>query len=78
MKLAVPTCIAVAPAIRNSMASFAEQIPPNPITGIFTLYTCHTIRRATGFMAGPDNPPVIVESTGFLIPHQWPFPITYW
>ena len=37
------------------------------MTGIFTtLDTCQTIRKATGFTAGPDNPPVIVDKTGRL------------
>ena len=35
-KLAVPICIAVAPAIKNSIASAAVEIPPSPITGILT------------------------------------------
>ncbi len=34
MKLAVPICMAVAPAIKNSMASSAFMIPPSPMTGI--------------------------------------------
>ena len=51
--------MAVAPAIRNSIASLAEAMPPRPITGIFTaLATCHTILRATGLTAGPLSPPV--------------------
>ena len=65
MKLAVPICIAVAPASINSTASFHPMIPPSPMTGIFTaLATCHTIRNAIGFTAAPLMPPVIVESTG--------------
>ena len=36
MKLAVPISIAVAPHIKNSMASLAFEIPPKPTTGIFT------------------------------------------
>ena len=65
MKLAVPISIADAPARRNSTASAAEEIPPRPMTGIFTaLATCHTIRTATGFTQGPDNPPVTIERRG--------------
>lgn len=53
IKFAVPISIAVAPTIKNSIASSAEQIPPSPTTGILTaLATCHTIRKATGFTAG--------------------------
>ena len=36
MKLAVPTSMALAPAIRNSSASSAVRMPPSPTTGIFT------------------------------------------
>ena len=37
------------------------------MTGTFTDWaTCHTILNAIGFTAGPDKPPVIVESTGRL------------
>ena len=35
-KLAVPISIAVAPHIKNSMASLAVVIPPKPTTGILT------------------------------------------
>lgn len=67
MKLAVPISMAEAPAKRNSMASRAFMIPPKPTTGIFTaLATCHTIRKAMGFTAAPDMPPVTVESIGRL------------
>ena len=67
MKLAVPICMADAPASMNSIASFQFMIPPNPMTGIFTaLDTCHTMRNAIGFTAAPDMPPVIVESIGRL------------
>ena len=59
MKLAVPISIAVAPAMRNSMASSAVMMPPSPTTGIFTAFaTCQTILTATGFTAGPLSPPV--------------------
>ena len=58
-KLAVPISIAVAPAIKNSIASSAVHIPPSPTTGIFTpLATWLTILTATGFTAGPLKPPV--------------------
>ena len=66
MKLAVPISMADAPTIRNSIASLAVMMPPSPTTGIFTACaTCHTMRSATGFTAGPDSPPVAIESTGF-------------
>ena len=65
MKLAVPISMAEAPAKRNSMASRAFMIPPKPTTGIFTAWaTCHTIRKATGFTAGPLSPPVAMDNTG--------------
>jgi len=68
MKQAVPICIALEPASMNSMASVAFIIPPIPQTGILTaLYTCHTIRRAIGLMAGPERPPVMVDSKGFRL-----------
>ena len=36
-----------------------------PMTGILTVCaTCHTILSATGFMAGPDNPPVMLARIG--------------
>ena len=58
-KLAVPICTAWQPAIRNSSASWAEAIPPIPITGIRTARAaCHAIRTATGRIAGPERPPV--------------------
>ena len=64
-KLAVPTCTAVAPASKNSTTSVALMMPPMPISGTFTARaTCHTMRKATGLMAGPDNPPVTLASTG--------------
>ena len=65
IKLAVPTCMDVAPARKNSMASVAFIIPPIPTMGILTaLYTCHTIRNATGLIAGPESPPVMVDNIG--------------
>ena len=40
-------------------------MPPMPISGTFTARaTCHTMRKATGLIAGPDNPPVTLASTG--------------
>src|SRR4030067_3698636 len=39
-----------------------------PIIGIVTaLYTCQTILTATGLIAGPDNPPVILWSFGLHV-----------
>src|SRR3989304_5287684 len=67
-KFAVPTATADAPARKNSTASCAVVIPPMPIIGILTaLYTCHTIRTATGLIAGPDNPPVILANLGLHV-----------
>ena len=68
MKLCAPTATAVAPASKNSIASSALAIPPIPMIGMFTAFaTCHTIRSATGFTAGPERPPVILPSNGFLV-----------
>jgi hypothetical protein len=40
-------------------------IPPKPTNGIVTaLDTCHTMRTATGLMAGPDSPPILFANTG--------------
>ena len=65
IKFAVPIWIAVAPASKNSTASFQFMIPPSPITGIFTaLATCHTMRNAMGLTAAPLIPPVVVDNTG--------------
>ena len=67
MKLAVPISIADAPASKNSTASVADEMPPNPITGIFTaLATCHTILKAIGLTHAPDKPPVTVDNLGLL------------
>ena len=42
-------------------------IPPKPMTGIFTTFaTCQTIRKAIGFTAAPDIPPVTVDRIGRL------------
>ena len=75
MKLAVPISTAVAPAMRNSMASVAFMMPPRPTTGMLTaLATCHTMRRATGLTHGPLKPPVpmlrrdFLRSTSMLMP----------
>src|SRR3990170_5442697 len=68
IKFAVPTATALAPASKNSTASFTVKIPPIPMIGIFTaLYTCQTILTATGLMAGPDKPPVTLASRGFHV-----------
>mgnify|MGYP000231901856 CR=1 FL=1 len=68
-EVAVPIWMAEAPASMNSTASFQFMIPPKPMTGIFTaLATCHTIRKAMGFTAAPDMPPVTVESIGRCVP----------
>ena len=59
-----PTATADAPAIINSMASSAVAIPPMPMTGIETACAaCQTMRTATGLIAGPDRPPVLLAST---------------
>ena len=43
-------------------------MPPNPDTGILTAFaTCHTMRSATGLMAGPANPHVIFPRIGRLV-----------
>ena len=56
-KFAVPTATAVAPASMNSTASVPLEMPPMPRSGTFTaLWHCHTQRRATGLMAGPEKP----------------------
>src|SRR6056297_360196 len=40
-------------------------MPPIPITGTSTAQAaCHTIRSATGFIAGPESPPVILPRQG--------------
>ena len=40
-------------------------IPPMPMTGTRAVRaTCQTIRKATGLMAGPDSPPVMLASRG--------------
>ena len=67
-KLAVPTETAVAPASMNSMASSPVMIPPMPRMGTFTpLDTCQTMRRATGFTAGPERPPTTRASLGLRV-----------
>ena len=65
MKLAVPTCTAVAPARMNSSASVAFMMPPMPMIGTLTARaTSQTMRSATGLIAGPERPPVMLASTG--------------
>ncbi|MPN02616.1 hypothetical protein SDC9_149832 [bioreactor metagenome] len=50
------------------MASCQLQMPPIPMTGIFTARnTSHTIRTAIGLIQGPESPPVIVDNFGFLL-----------
>ena len=45
----MPTCIAEAPAIRNSITSWQDVIPPQPIIGIFSfLYKSYTFFIAIG------------------------------
>jgi len=61
----VPTATAVAPAIRNSAASSPLAIPPIPMIGSATAWAaCQTMRTATGRMAGPERPPVVLASFG--------------
>ena len=65
--MAVPMATAAAPARMNSSASSALQIPPMPITGTRTVWaTWYTIRTATGLMAGPDSPPVLLARAKVL------------
>ncbi len=67
-RLAVPTCTVCAPAIMNSTTSVPVMTPPRPQTGIFTAFaTCHTIRSATGLMAGPERPPVTLPRIGVRV-----------
>ncbi len=67
LKFAVPTATAAAPAMMNSRASSADWIPPIPMTGMLTArQVCHTIRSATGFIAGPDSPPVLFATLNVL------------
>src|SRR5450756_1081099 len=65
MKVAVPTCTAVVPAMMNSTASCQVEIPPMPTTGMWTARaTSQTMRRAMGLMHGPDSPAVTLSKTG--------------
>ena len=57
-KVAVPTWTAVAPAMRNSIASSPDTMPPDATIGIdVTEADCQTRRTAIGRIAGPDSPP---------------------
>src|ERR1700732_1125490 len=60
-KCAVPTCTAAAPASIYSATSPELSIPPSPIIGmLITLEASYTSLIVIGFMAGPDNPPVVL------------------
>ena len=49
----------------NSTASSPVDMPPMPSTGTETaLGTCHTMRRATGFTAGPNSRPPRAPASG--------------
>ena len=42
-------------------------MPPMPTMGILTAFAhCHTIRTATGLIAGPDMPPVLLARAKLL------------
>ena len=74
---AVPIWTAEAPAMKNSRASSAVQIPPIPTTGMFTvLHTSHTMRRAMGLIAGPESPPVMFPNRGVLVSMLTAIPIS--
>src|SRR5208282_2749354 len=61
----VPTSSARAPAITYSRASWADAIPPTPMTGILTFSKiCQTHASPTGLMAGPLSPPTPCDRTG--------------
>ena len=76
-KVAVPTCTAVAPASRNSTASVPLLMPPQPITGTSTAEdTCHTMRSATGLIAGPDSPANPRAIDGRCVRHALNFAVT--
>ena len=70
LKTTVPTDTALAPASRNSKASWPVRMPPMPedrqASGSAAC-TCHTARTATGRIAGPDRPPVIPPSIGRMV-----------
>ena len=64
-KFAVPTCTALAPAMRNSSTSRAEATPPMPTIGMRTAsWHSYTMRTAMGRMAGPLRPPTTLDSRG--------------
>ncbi|KJU85557.1 hypothetical protein MBAV_002246 [Candidatus Magnetobacterium bavaricum] len=77
-KLAVPMATAPAPARMNSMASSAVIIPPMPISGADgnALCTCQSILSATGFMAGPDSPPMTLDNRGLLLSISIAMPVS--
>ena len=59
----MPTATEVAPARINSAASAPLMTPPTPTIGSLTaLWTSHTMRTAMGCRAGPDMPPVGLDS----------------
>ena len=65
MKFAVPTATAVAPAASSSIASSGSAMPPMPMMGMSTAADAsQTSFTATGWMAGPESPPVTFASTG--------------
>src|SRR6185369_14945579 len=52
----------------NSTISSALEIPPMPITGIFTtLAASNTMRKAIGLMAGPESPAVMFAIRGLRV-----------
>ena len=64
---AEPMPTRLAPAIIISTASFPVEIPPRPMTGMETaLKISYTHLTATGFIMGPDRPPVLKASTGIF------------
>ena len=59
----MPTVTEVAPAKIISAASSHVATPPMPLMGIFTaLAASHTMRTAMAWIAGPETPPVGLES----------------
>ena len=71
--------MALAPARKNSRASFTVVIPPCPIIGMFfslhTWYTCQVFRSAMGLMAGPESPPWLVPITGVCVSRSTAIPV---
>ncbi len=52
-------------------------MPPRPTTGIFTaLHASYTMRRATGFTAGPESPPNPAPILGLRVRASIARPIT--